>query len=512
MLSRNLIIYLSALSVLQSDPAYALRQGSSRLRDVLAFPKYQVQFLNDLPLSTSDAYLCEDIGVEREDEFLGLRVSLPGRKRIGDGGEMIPSENRLSLIPMSLTPPGSERLNEYLCLMPSSNTTEAQNSIVQGHKAEQEEPDPVQSWQALSHLDGNCLYSKQGWFTYSYVKPAILLQFRPFWLTQQFRYCHNSHVRQFRAAQHAHPHPPGGYIPTEDATFDAYTLGQAAAPAKRKQSLPPGRAGSAPTTESAPPVSFGIGTSSRYLVQRWSDGTPCDKTGRPREIEIQFHCGLTSNDMIYSIKELAICQYVMIVHSPHLCSLAGFRSEVQDVEPAPIRCRQILSDEAFEGWIGAAGAAGGGLGLEMGKENRPRGLERGKETIGRVNVPDGLAIEGVQDAALKELLAKTLEAIAAQRAEQSDGQGESADENAEELVLLSWAEDGEGGAVLVEADLLVGGDEGADRQGLEQGERDLIMDVVRQFLGQKAGEKAQTEPEKQEEEEDKDEKRVRDEL
>lgn len=25
----------------------------------------------------------------------------------------------------------------------------------------------------------------------------------------------------------------------------------------------------------------------RYLVEKWSDGTPCDKTGRPREIEVQ---------------------------------------------------------------------------------------------------------------------------------------------------------------------------------------------------------------------------------
>ena len=26
---------------------------------------------------------------------------------------------------------------------------------------------------------------------------------------------------------------------------------------------------------------------SRYLVQKWSDGTICDKTGNPREVEVQ---------------------------------------------------------------------------------------------------------------------------------------------------------------------------------------------------------------------------------
>ena len=29
------------------------------------------------------------------------------------------------------------------------------------------------------------------------------------------------------------------------------------------------------------------GAGSRYLVQRWGDGTLCDKTGRKREVEVQ---------------------------------------------------------------------------------------------------------------------------------------------------------------------------------------------------------------------------------
>lgn len=29
------------------------------------------------------------------------------------------------------------------------------------------------------------------------------------------------------------------------------------------------------------------GAGSRYLVQRWGDGTMCDKTGKPREVEVQ---------------------------------------------------------------------------------------------------------------------------------------------------------------------------------------------------------------------------------
>lgn len=81
---RNLSIYLSALLVL-SSPVHGLRHGSRQLRDQLAFPKYQVDFLNDLPLSQSDAERCRAVGVEAEDEFTHARFA--GRKRLGEGDD-----------------------------------------------------------------------------------------------------------------------------------------------------------------------------------------------------------------------------------------------------------------------------------------------------------------------------------------------------------------------------------------------------------------------------------------
>jgi len=80
---RNLAIYLSAISVLHGSSA--LRHGASQIRDLLAFPKYQVQFLNNLPLSASDAERCDTLGIQTEDEFLGLHPSLSERRRVGDG-------------------------------------------------------------------------------------------------------------------------------------------------------------------------------------------------------------------------------------------------------------------------------------------------------------------------------------------------------------------------------------------------------------------------------------------
>lgn len=73
---------------------------------------------------------------------------------------------------MHLTPPNSELPAEYLCLMPSKNATESQTALAEGrgpgdNMGNQPELDPVQSWNALSHLEGKCLYARQGWFTYS---------------------------------------------------------------------------------------------------------------------------------------------------------------------------------------------------------------------------------------------------------------------------------------------------------------------------------------------------------
>ena len=67
---------------------------------------------------------------------------------------------------MTLKPPGSTSNADYLCLMPSANSTAAQTALSE-EADEHDEVDPVQSWAALSHLDGKCLYLKQGWFTYS---------------------------------------------------------------------------------------------------------------------------------------------------------------------------------------------------------------------------------------------------------------------------------------------------------------------------------------------------------
>lgn len=174
--------------------------------DPFAFPKYRVSFVNSLPIlnETAQRWLREGLK-GGEAEFLEQpwgddRWDKPSsnRKEIGDGGEeevgnavkknQTPSPYRLEH--MKLGPKLS-----FLCLIPPPLEPVPTTPSEEEMQAEAQ-VDPLYSWSLLQPLEGRCLYHRQAWFTYSY--------------------CHGSRVRQFHEAPHAHPHPPGGYVPEED--------------------------------------------------------------------------------------------------------------------------------------------------------------------------------------------------------------------------------------------------------------------------------------------------------
>ncbi|EMD38417.1 hypothetical protein CERSUDRAFT_93950 [Gelatoporia subvermispora B] len=296
--------------------------------DPYAFPKYRVTFLNGLPLSneTAQRWLQEGLrGGELEftdQPWKDQQVPTPHLKSIGAGqGQQdtvsVPDPNpsfasNYTLERMKLGPGLS-----YLCLIPPP----PEDTPL---PADEPEIDitPVHSWSLLQPLAGTCLYHKQAWFTYAY--------------------CHNSHVRQFHELPHQHPHRPGEYRPVEDTEWEAYTLGKA----------PPSLEGGADLTVAeeaavAANIELARGAGSRYLVQRWGDGTYCDKTGKSREIEVQFHCSMTMTDTILFVKETQTCHYVLHIATPRLCGEPGFKSRGDTREEAYIRCREIVSDAEY---------------------------------------------------------------------------------------------------------------------------------------------------------------------
>ncbi|KAF8320093.1 hypothetical protein DL93DRAFT_2164265 [Clavulina sp. PMI_390] len=115
------------------------------------------------------------------------------------------------------------------------------------------------------------------------------------WFT--YSYCHNKYVKQFREAPHAHPHPPGGRIPVEDPEWESYYLGIA------------------PSPETA-----------------GSEVAPLEQVAAAHKLELARGAGQ---------------RYVLVIHTPRLCGEPGFKSERASQDESVLRCREVVSDEAF---------------------------------------------------------------------------------------------------------------------------------------------------------------------
>jgi protein OS-9 len=129
-------------------------------------------------------------------------------------------------------------------------------------------------------MKGNCIYYVSGWWSYSF--------------------CYKDEVKQFHQLPQSRGVPH--YPPVEDTSVHSFVLGRYPKDEKNK------KAGAHKTlgNEQGSKEAFddeGDATdeeekgleisrletkgSSRYMVQRLSDGTECDLTGKPRKIDVQ---------------------------------------------------------------------------------------------------------------------------------------------------------------------------------------------------------------------------------
>lgn len=131
-------------------------------------------------------------------------------------------------------------------------------------------------------------------------------------------FCYGSETRQFHAVKNPSPNGPPLI---EDLTQDAYTLGlwsnrltqdEGLVDVKKARALGSLReilASEDKSEENSLEVVHGgkssgkndednIGDARRYLVQRWTGGTLCDKTGVHRSIEVQVSLHLYSDPLL----------------------------------------------------------------------------------------------------------------------------------------------------------------------------------------------------------------------
>lgn len=162
-----------------------------------------------------------------------------------------------------------------------------QNSTASAEEAKAEEQKELvraadRGWELLEGMRGNCIYYLSGWWSYSF--------------------CYKDEVKQF------HQLPPSRgvpiYPPVEDTSVHSFILGRYPKTAKEEKAKKDssrktlgGEQGNKETFDDEGNVkentnkglepSLETKGSSRYMVQRLTDGTECDLTGRPRKIDVQ---------------------------------------------------------------------------------------------------------------------------------------------------------------------------------------------------------------------------------
>lgn len=171
-------------------------------------------------------------------------------------------------------------------------------------------------WQLLKDMEGQqCLYYTTGWWSYML--------------------CYNSYVKQYHAL--AVSSQGRQWPPAEDPNTPSFILG----------TYENVGGGKKPAIEGSPQQSVGeLQTQSEttFLVQQLDGGTPCDLTGKPRRVEVQYHCSPGLPDRIGWIKETATCAYQMVVYTSRLCNDVVFQPP-KEAHLHEIECQEIVAEE-----------------------------------------------------------------------------------------------------------------------------------------------------------------------
>lgn len=174
-----------------------------------------------------------------------------------------------------------------MCSIPIIPEEVAQNDTTSAEDAKAEEEKELvratdRGWELLEGMRDNCIYYLSGWWSY--------------------RFCYKGEVKQF------HQLPPGRgvpiYPPVEDESVHSFVLGRFPTEEKSKKANARKTLGNEQGSkegfddegdeDEGDAEAKGLELprletkgSSRYMVQRLSDGTECDLTGKPRKIDVQ---------------------------------------------------------------------------------------------------------------------------------------------------------------------------------------------------------------------------------
>jgi protein OS-9 len=217
----------------------------------------------------------------------------------------------------------------FLCRIPIVDLPEKnETSEAEARVAEQKELARAtdRGWELLQDLEGHCLYFVSGWWSYSF--------------------CYNADIVQF----HQLPPKPGQAVPIPDPNTKKFVLGKAQSSESNKKASNEDEWGNQVEVRNGqkrhdpPKTELQVKGDTRYLVQKMEGGTICDLTGKPRKVEVQYHCNSHHTDRIGYIKEVQTCSYLMVVYTPRLCNDIAFLPP-KETKANSIVCQAIVPDD-----------------------------------------------------------------------------------------------------------------------------------------------------------------------
>ncbi|KAI8384390.1 uncharacterized protein BYT42DRAFT_562370 [Radiomyces spectabilis] len=168
-----------------------------------------------------------------------------------------------------------------------------------------------------------------------------------------YEYCHKKYVRQFHIEKEQQ----------NDATArtktQSYYLGYYNNYAKPSMHKDASQNKPAQQSDVASPDTIDVSNTElrrvadkKYLVQRWTGGTQCDLTGKPRTVEIQYQCDMQSHDRVSLFQEITTCHYQMIISTPRLCIesmlVPHLHAQTYNIHCNPIVPDHLISDSETE--------------------------------------------------------------------------------------------------------------------------------------------------------------------
>ncbi|KAH8819862.1 glucosidase II beta subunit-like protein-domain-containing protein [Xylogone sp. PMI_703] len=300
--------------------------------DVLAFPQYEIYFSQSV-ISDIEAYSLLDQTPKSPSETepppsADTKSISSHTKSASHDTDPQNDPTKVSYELMHL------KNRPYLCTIPfvtpplKNETSEAEARAAEAKELARATD---RGWELLQDLEGSCLYFVSGWWSYSF--------------------CYNSEVTQFHAITQ---YPGKAPTPPErDPNSQMYVLGRV-----KSQKTPVtdewGNEVEKPKQKITAATSAGtelqVKGDTRYLVQKLEGGTICDLTGKPRRVEVQYHCMPNMSDRIGYIKEVTTCSYLLVVYTPRLCNDVAFAPSTENKANA-IVCKAVVP----EGDMGSRG-------------------------------------------------------------------------------------------------------------------------------------------------------------